>query len=154
MTPAIRVAIILAAIGAAAPARAQAPCTTVLECAQRALEAAEEAKRTAALSTPAGAVMAFNRDDCPAGWKRLEEANGRVIVGMAPDLARGAKGGRRDIPADGSHEHPVRAGHAPGGGRFGNDNADDHWATGPAGQHAHGGDNMPPYLALLYCERL
>jgi hypothetical protein len=47
----------------------------------------------------------------------------------------------------------VQHGRAPGGGRFGNDRSDDDWSTGRAGNHNHGGDNMPPFLTLLYCER-
>lgn len=129
------------------------PCTELVECAQLALQAAQTAQRAATIATPSGAVLAFNRSSCPDGWSQFAPASGRFVLGTAANIALGTRRGRADIPTDGAHEHGVRGGRAPGGGRFGNDNNDDHWATSTAGSHNHGGNNMPPYVALLYCVR-
>lgn len=31
---------------------------------------------------PSGAVVAFNRDECPLGWSAFPPADGRVIIGL------------------------------------------------------------------------
>lgn len=137
-------------------ASAQEQCSTVAQCAQRAMEAAYQAKLTLQIAVPKGAVMAFNADRCPDGWAPFGSAAGRVIVGLDNGNQRFAlrsQGGRSDIPSDGQHNHAVSGGRNEFGGRFGNDNTDDDWTTVANGAHNHGGDNMPPFIALLYCER-
>lgn len=131
-------------------------CSNVAECAQKAMEAAYQAKLALQVAVPKGAVMAFRLNECPDGWVPLQIAMGRVIVGVDPGNERfklGSTGGRLDIPTDGSHNHAVTGGRNQFGGRFGNDNTDDDWTTVDNGAHNHGGDNMPPYLSLLYCEK-
>lgn len=58
----------------------EAQCATVADCAQKAMEAAYQAKLAASISVPKGAVMAFNLDKCPDGWGDLDTLAGRVIV--------------------------------------------------------------------------
>jgi len=38
---------------------------------------------------PSGAVIAFNRDECPLGWSRFPPADGRVIIGLSADEDNG-----------------------------------------------------------------
>jgi len=143
-------------------AKSQSPelCDSLFECAQLAVEqaqqaktSADQAKTAASVATPSGAVMAFNLRNCPNGWSAFDKGVDRFIVGSGGKYALLSEGGRADIKADGAHEHPVRGGRAPGGGRFGNDRSDDSWATGSAGKHNHGGNNLPPYISLLLCEK-
>lgn len=101
---------------------------------------------------PAGAVMAFNLDSCPAGWTRLSLLEGRFIIGASEKYEFGEQGGRLDIPAGGAHSHKAREVQS-SSQRFGNDNDDDHFWTTEDGEHNHGGNNLPPYLALTYCEK-
>ena len=74
-----------------------------------ALKAEIEALQSGGAGIPAGAVMAFNRSSCPAGWSVLEEARGRFIVGM-PDggtLAGTAGGSPLTDLEDRVHLHSV-----------------------------------------------
>lgn len=137
-------------------ATAQEDCSTVAQCAQKAVEAAYQAKLALQIAVPKGAVMAFNANTCPEGWVDFAGATGRVIVGVDGNnekFAYGKTGGRADIPTDGEHNHKVQGRRNEVGGRFGNDNNDDDWSTVKAGAHSHGGDNMPPFISLKYCER-
>lgn len=56
-------------------------CSTVSDCAQKAMEAAYQAKLALQLAVPKGAVMAFNLEECPKGWSSFDNLNGRVVVG-------------------------------------------------------------------------
>lgn len=132
---------------------AQAKCTEVIECANEIMEQNVALRALLETRVPKGAIMAFNLKECPAGWSRFGAANGRFLLGAANPDELGKAEGRADIPNGGGHKHPVQQGHAPGGGRFGNDNADDHWHTGSAGDHNHGGNNMPPFLTVSFCTR-
>ncbi|WP_298983106.1 hypothetical protein [uncultured Roseibium sp.] len=100
--------------------------------------------------TPPSAVLPFNSDRCPEGWREFEPAAGRFIVGTGTSFALGEQGGRLDIPSDGNHRHSrgEQIAH-----NFGDDNADNNFVTAHAGAHNHGGQNVPPYIALRYCQR-
>lgn len=71
-----------------------------------ALEAARASAAAGALAqqvVPAGAVMAFDLDACPAGWTRMAEASGRVVVGVkdgATGVARRAVIGADSVTLD------------------------------------------------------
>ncbi|GAB4063950.1 hypothetical protein GCM10028812_00140 [Ancylobacter sonchi] len=120
------------------------------------MEAAYQAKLALQIATPKGAVLAFDSDKCPEGWTDFGQASGRTIVGADPSnpmFNLGKIGGRVDIPMDGQHNHAVQGRRNELNGRFGNDNGDDDWSTVANGAHNHGGDNMPPYIALKLCKR-
>lgn len=147
-------------------------------------ESADRATGTLAQQVvPAGAVMAFDLDACPAGWTALASAKGRAIVGTTTGLARGALVGNdslalstAQIPA---HSHKITdPGHAhspPGtnfiiagggnpsvkiatdGGSFNPAATTANATTGITGTDAAGGgepfDNRQASLALLYCKK-
>lgn len=120
---------------------------------------------------PRGAVMAFNLPACPAGWAPFALAAGRTVVGAGAGAGLtprgpGEIGGEErhlltgdEMPA---HRHGVYR-HAatvePGAPRTNGAGSEDPGttvldigATGLAGgnlPHAI----MPPYVALLYCEK-
>lgn len=125
-------------------------CGTVVECSQRAVEAATTAVAAVEVLLPAGAVVPFNLEQCPAGWTPLSDASGRVIVAASQTIALGSTGGRMDIPSDGQHSHGRHQVADPG---FGDDNSDNQYRTDAGGNHNHGGLNMPPYLALTMCQK-
>jgi hypothetical protein len=75
-------AILISAL-AINPAISQTSCTTVKDCAQIAVEAAQAARGAADRALPAGAVIAFNRPQCPEGWTPYANARGRTIVGVS-----------------------------------------------------------------------
>lgn len=132
---------------------AEDKCSSVADCAQKAMEASYQAKLALQIALPKGAIIPFNLEKCPEGWKPFIAAQGRFIIGVNENYKFQTSGGRDDIPTDGAHRHPVQQSRGPNNGRFGNDNADDHWSTASAGSHNHGGINMPPFYALTYCER-
>lgn len=149
------------------PTSAQVGCGTVAECAQAAVEAAEQARTALQLAAPRGAVMPFNLEQCPLGWEPLVSASGRVIVGagQSEDLSMrtlGEVGGaeKHTLTADEmprhSHNHfamnDVRDRHRCSGSC--NDNfaqRTSQTTTSTGGGQPH--NNMQPYLVLLYCER-
>lgn len=59
-------------------------CTTVVECAQAAMQAADRAVTALKVAAPAGSVMSFQADSCPAGWQPFVAAQGRFIRGADP----------------------------------------------------------------------
>jgi len=67
----------------------------------------------ASAGVPAGAVMFFNADACPAGWSPLAGGQGRVLVGAAPGASGTsvgtalADGGLRTISEVPAHNHTV-----------------------------------------------
>lgn len=63
--------------------------------AQHALSASKAEGGLAAQVVPAGAVMAFDLDACPAGWSELAGARGRAIVGVNPAAAGGISARQR-----------------------------------------------------------
>lgn len=149
-------------------------CGTVLECSQQSVEAALKAETASKISVPSGAVMAFNLSECPQGWKELKEASGRVLVGAGngnrdqkdkplTDRKLGATGGEethvltvQEMPAHhhtviftDHHNTPANTDTSPN--EWGNTNSSTNTQdTGGGAEH----NNMPPYLVLLYCQRM
>ena len=61
-------------------------------------------------SVPGGAVMAFNRAICPAGWSELTAARGRAVVGLpSGGTLAGTVGGGLGNLEDRAHSHTVDA---------------------------------------------
>ncbi|MDD3181704.1 MAG: hypothetical protein PHD48_02720 [Alphaproteobacteria bacterium] len=121
---------------------------------------------------PAGAVMMFNLAACPAGWSPLPGLAGRTVIGAGAGAgltlrSLGETGGEEnhtlsvtEIPAhahgtdwqeyneNGKGSVPVMA--------SGNSNSPEWYHFSSPTLNA-GGDqphnNMPPYIALLYCQK-
>jgi len=116
------------------------------------------------------AVIAFDRGECPDGWKKFEPAAGRMIVGAArsgyPSYSQDpehAIGGEETVTLTikqmPSHTHDF-ADMGLANDDSGSGQSDREWvnvlkeiqptlATGGGEPH----NNMPPYVALYYCER-
>lgn len=149
-----------------------AQCTTVADCAQKAMEAAYQAKVALELAVPKGAVMAFNLKECPNGWSDFEALAGRVPVGAGKGASLtervvGQQGGEEThlltVPEMPSHNHnngPFQymltmdgnwTAHDQNGGP-GEPNLKD-----PGGITPAGGDQphniMQPFHVLKFCER-
>jgi len=107
---------------------------------------------------PSGAVMAFNLAACPAGWSPYSSAVDRMVIGSGSSYSLGASGGEAthvltigEMPA---HSHSLPNALYLGGrglGRSGNSYGAAS-GTGSAGSGA-AHNNMPPYVALLYCQK-
>ena len=153
--------VLVSLIGVSTHAYSQEKCSTVADCAQKAMEAAYQAKLALQLAVPKGAVMAFDLDQCPKGWTAMSEAAGRFVVGVNTEGSNGQSkyslgetGGRVDIPSEGAHKHAREEfGRGPSKRWFGDDNEDNAFRNASDGKHSHDGENRPPYLALLYCRR-
>ena len=134
---------------------------------------------TTVLDLPPGAVVAFNREEgCPTGWEEYPDAGGRFIVGAGRHTAPNddgtpvdtfefsTKGGlnkvsleiphmaehRHENPSRGHRQYPeenVSALQATGRGAYGGKHGRPTQAVGEGKPH----ENMPPYVALLYCEK-
>jgi hypothetical protein len=151
-------------------ALAQDACPSIAACAQDAVEAAENARLSLQVATPKGAVVAFNLETCPAGWTEFIPAQGRMIVGVgnSEDLSPrglGDQGGTEthtltvsEMPPHnhgyvretefGTQRRPSVSGQA--GRTFVGVTDDRTGSSGAGAPH----NNMPPYYALLFCERL
>ena len=153
--------------------------TESIEAIQEAEAAAREEIRAAADrfinsgSFPGYAVVAFNLAECPAGWREYEKAAGRFIVGTGShsnfdrygfeltELQLEDEGGSRthklsvpEMPAH-THTYTSSSGHnSPrhvdySGDEFGYRNrSPESSSTGDGQPH----NNMPPYVALRFCE--
>lgn len=93
---------------------------------------------------PAGAVMAFNLAACPGGWQPYTAANGRVIIGSGQLGATGTK------PTTGtaSYTNPNFANGTSGGFPYVYD------ALNIVAPNNLIHETLPPYVSLLYCEKL
>jgi microcystin-dependent protein len=129
---------------------------------------------------PAGAVMAFNANACPAGWSPLAAASGRVIVGAGaysstytpPDrpgwsfsdtYTLGETGGfatwRQTVDEMPRHTHPGLIANANpplftgvnNGGAVNYTYSQLHESSKAGNDAPH--ENRQPYLALLYCQK-
>lgn len=130
------------------------------------LQAIKEAN-TQLLESMASAVVAFNAETCPAGWKPSDILAGRTIVGAGSGSgltarSHGTVGGTEthvltvaEMPSH-SHSGNVSTGghsyehHKHGGPRL----PGEHWqsSSGITGQdQPH--NNMQPYAVMTYCER-
>ncbi|KZK78478.1 hypothetical protein PsW64_04117 [Pseudovibrio sp. W64] len=113
--------------------------------------------------TPPGAIMAFNQAYCPEGWTPFKEGAGRFIVGASDEISFASQGGRADIPDEAAHNHTGRTNgmddlgqpHPHGHDRHSDNNRNHNHAfsTSTVAAHNHGGDNMPPYVAMTLCQR-
>lgn len=157
---------------------------SVLVAAQQAVEAALKAETAVKIAIPRGAVMAFNIEECPQGWKLFEPAMGRVIVGsgsgnrdpkdeILSDRELGSIGGVEKhiliVPEMPSHNHggvtgsvgskvsyPATPKVSPAG-RFTGDNVftnEPHSHSIAAEGGNSGHNNMQPFVVLTYCQRL
>ena len=150
-------------------------CQTVGECAQQAAQSAKDVRDTLERLIPPGAVLAFNRPDCPlVGWKPFAPLAGRVIVGAGSGMrdqtgkaltARtvGQSGGEEahvltvDELAGHSHGYmyssgqhsPSQVDHTPQ--EFGLKDRPNTQTSASGGNKAH--NTMPPFYVLTYCER-
>lgn len=156
---------------AAFKAAAQEQCGSVAECAQKAMEAALQAKVVLQIAVPKGAVMAFNLDECPAGWVAFSEASGRVIIGSGAgqnltQRARGQRGGRETVALTADqlprHRHAMpfvpEASNLSGNSypvmsdaRHSSSSRANAYTSSNGASAAH--ENMPPFHVLTYCER-
>lgn len=148
---------------------AQVECATVAECAQKAVEAAYQAKIALQLAVPKGAVMAFNLKECPDGWEAFVPVEGRVIVGSGEPMnltkrvagqTGGAETHQLSVAEMPSHTHTLKLGNNTGRGpdrmiQHADPHGGSHWPEVPSysagGGMAH--NNMPPFIVLNYCER-
>lgn len=65
--------------------------------AQHAVSATQANGALATQVVPAGAVMAFDLDACPAGWAAYAPARGRAVVGVDTGLTRGTAVGSNSV---------------------------------------------------------
>ena len=108
--------------------------------------------------TPPGAVIAFAGSDCPKGWEKYSDAENRFILGSSVEHPLHAMGGRADIPEGGKHSHATGGiidgnWEMNGHDRNSDENRNHTHTTDSKGEHNHGGNNMPPFVALKYCMR-
>ena len=125
-------------------------CETILECAQKAMEAAFQAKTAIRIAVPKGAIMAFNLSECPDGWDLFAPLSGRVALG-AGVRPLGESGGAE------SHQHGISIGNSARGPRLPPGHRND-VSQFPVSTHSHSASisqnhNMPPFHVLTYCER-
>lgn len=159
------------------PAKADQNCTTVAQCAQKAVEAARMAQTMVDNAVPKGAVMAFDLAKCPEGWSDLQMTAGRVIVGAGEgnrDLGDRPLTKRELHDMGGEEKHTLTVAEMPshthsttatgnwgdkqdrqGVWGFGHD--DGHGDAGTLTSAATGGSQphaiMPPFVVLKYCVR-
>lgn len=169
----MRYGAIVIAVGVAAVSgyelafsQGQETCSTVMDCAQKAMEAAYQAKTAIRIAVPKGAVMAFNLKECPDGWVALQPLVGRVIVGAGIDVTGalterklGEKGGEEKhqltVEEMSAHSHSFTATQSGGGcsysGCNGYSQVIPNQTDSQGGNVAH--NIMQPYYVLTYCER-
>jgi len=116
---------------------------------------------------PSGAVMAFDLDQCPAGWSEFKLAKGRTIIGTKgnenglTNRNRGETGGEEmhtltvnEMP---SHNHNFSTYYNSGrySGRVTSEYTRNGYSTvttnSTGGNQPH--NNMPPFVILLYCKK-
>lgn len=125
-----------------------------------------------AAQVPAGAVMAFDLDDCPNGWSSFSKGKGRFIVGagVASGLSArqvGDTGGAEKIALKPKHlpphQHKAPFGAQPDHAHYGQGEVKrvvlgagdgDHQVTrtSTVGEGKKM-TNLPPFIALRYCKK-
>lgn len=117
---------------------------------------------------PSGGIVAFDdRDDCPRGWDTFDDVVGRVIVGAGQatglkERKAGDRGGLEVVPLTTnqlpSHRHKITEPyHFTGGpvdiakGTSYGLKTEPKWTEPEGNGEPH--ENMPPYIALLYCKK-
>lgn len=151
--------------------RAQEDCS-IVECAQKAVEASYQAQKMFNQVLPKGAVMAFNLTSCPTGWIEYRPLEGRVIVGAGHGFDSDTNSGLTNRilrESGGTETHTLTQDEMPAHyhtGSFGGGNSSyEHHqnnhrlkgerpsnktnSTGGGGAH----NNMQPFHVLKYCER-
>ena len=117
------------------------------------------------IAFPTGTIMAFNLGNCPEGWTKLTAANGRTIIGTSGSYGLGSTGGAtthtltvNQMP---SHTHGIPLGQGggwsyPSGQIAQRSYYNDLWFTDTSGARGNGQshNNMQPYIAYLYCEKV
>ncbi len=103
-----------------------------------------------ALLIPAGAVMAFNLGACPDGWVEYDEAEGKFIIG--------GNNGVAPAPPASYSEFDVSIGAGSSSGNYpieldAGDQVNIDLTLGREENQASR-SGIPPYVALLYCEKL
>ncbi|MGR9503664.1 hypothetical protein ACU8MW_08100 [Rhizobium leguminosarum] len=162
----------LVAEQAAVGGNANAKCGTVIDCAQVAVGLAYKMQDSMDKAIPGGAIMAFNKPECPAGWHGFPMLEGRVIVGTGKgpgpdDMIFGHSDGEQkhtqtivEMPA---HNH-TNGGYTrllqPGPHRTAvtwDDTPNETDIVDSADEKTVGGGQafnvMQPYYVLTYCER-
>jgi prepilin-type N-terminal cleavage/methylation domain-containing protein len=86
---------------------------------------------------PTGAIMPFRLNDCPKGWDKMKELEGRILVDSGAFSASTAPQGwaAPNLSLKGIGGTPTRFGAA----------------SPPAAASATEYDNFPPYIAYTYC---
>ena len=153
-----------------------------MECAQLAVEAALASGEALSIAAPSGAVMAFNRGECPDGWRLFGPAQGRFVMGAGVGNSDEAGHGLtlRSVGDNGGREsRPIEIVHLPSHrhnygdiffseidgseyeGLRGNqgpaDNDNRGFQVGRETDPTGGGEpfnHVPPFTVLLFCERL
>ena len=128
---------------------------------------------------PEGAVLAFNRQECPNSWTAYDDGEGRFIVGVGAHTLHNAYGNKVPTKELGEksgedrvlleidhmpnhfHYNPTQG--STGQGRYPALAATDHGNEGARGMEhsrptseqgeSQPHNNMPPYVALLFCEK-
>ncbi|PBB39597.1 hypothetical protein [Mesorhizobium sp. WSM3868] len=150
--------------------QSEGTCSTVMDCAQKAMEAAFQAKKAIRVAVPKGSVIAFNLDSCPDGWQLFQPLVGRVAVGAGVDVtgvltARklGDKGGEElhtltveELPKQAVEVKGVAS--ASRSDRYNAGGSDYPVITKSEGVFPTDGGGkahniMQPYYILTYCER-
>ncbi|ANM04660.1 microcystin-dependent protein [Rhizobium phaseoli] len=179
---AVSFAVVLGGVGEhylrLSPATAQdaAACTTLFDCAQKAMQASFEAKQAFRISAPTGAVVAFDLPTCPQGWEPFQKLAGRVVIGAG--LEPGSSLSPRKYQDSGGEEmHKLSVAELPSHNHANGQfkymlTSNGSWTIAASGQDdssgepnlAHmgeiqplGGDqphnNMQPYYTLTFCRR-
>lgn len=125
------------------------------------------------VAMPKGAILAFNRTECPDGWKVFNEGNGRFLVGIGNSAGLRTKnlleiGGEDEhvllIDEMPNHKHETVEAGDPSNSSWGvsgprNGRHGVRWEnfqtsyTGPVGgSKPH--NNLPPYVGVLFCEKM
>lgn len=111
---------------------------------------------------PKRSVIAFNQDACPSGWRVLENARGRYVVGV--NAKGGIVGATQGIALDNLENRPAgRHSHAISATFVGGEPGDIQWDArhGSAVRRqvtttetSEGREGTPaPYIQLLMCEK-
>lgn len=154
----MRIRLALLSVLVISPFSVFADCDTVQNCAQQAVEAAQESSETVISMRsllPTGAVIAFDLNTCPSGWSEYRQAYGRFIRGIDKGVTKTDPKGLRtpgDLQDDELKKHvhgglPIKY-RGTSGGTY-RTKYDQDRNSKPTG----GAETRPKNVALLYCRR-
>jgi hypothetical protein len=177
----ISFALVLFVLGIVQVSLAQEDCGTPIECYERALERLDIAQKVfeektadletqiTALELPVGTVAAFQLNECPVGWEFFAASAGRTIIGTGQS---DGLTNRNLLDIGGEEMHTLTEAEMPshthayedqlvaanvGGWLGGGGNSGQAWRDHGIPTSATGGNqphnNMPPYIALLFCKK-